>query len=254
MGGNFGKRGTKRCQKHLKTRKPGRKLKFLASVCFRDHLAAAVSLVSELYPIDGVGKFGGRGGDFGKRDAGRRKKTPETRIPGRKLKFLASVCFRGPPSAPATAWPRWFRQFRIFIRQTVLVNWVGDFGKLESKRLQKRLQTRIPGRKVEFAASVFPRARLAAPVSLVSDIYPIDGVGKFGAMGGGFWKLETARLQKTPENADTGAEAQISSFRLLPWASVCFRGRLAAVISLVSDIYPLSGIGKLGGNFGKSET
>ena len=49
-------------KKQPKTRIPGRQLKFLASVCFRDHLAAAVSLVSELYPIDGVGKFGGEGG------------------------------------------------------------------------------------------------------------------------------------------------------------------------------------------------
>ena len=40
---------------------------------------------------------------------------------------------------------------------------------------------------------------------------------------------------------------KISSPLLRLWASVCFIGRLAAVVSLLSDIYPISGIGKFGG-------
>ena len=68
-----------------------------------------------------------------------------------------------------------------------------------------------------------------------------------GAIGGFRKKRDAGRLQKTPENADTMAEDQISSFRLLPGASVCFHDRLAAVASLVSELYPIDGVGKLGG-------
>ena len=68
-------------------------------------------------------------------------------------------------------------------------------------------------------------------------------------MGGGvgFWKTGHQNAPKTPENADTRAESNISSFRLLPWASVFFRDRSAAVVSLDSDIYPIDGVGKCGG-------
>ena len=41
-------------------------------------------------------------------------------------------------------------------------------------------------------------------------------------------------------------EAKIPSFRLLPWASFCFRGRVAAVVSLASELYPLYDIGNSG--------
>ena len=87
-----------------------------ASVCFRDRLVAVVLLVSELYPTDGVGKFGGWGGGIlGNGTPAGAKNQPKTRIPGRDLKFIASVCVRGLPSASAgfrasaAAWPRWFR-------------------------------------------------------------------------------------------------------------------------------------------------
>ena len=62
-------------------------------VCFRGRLVSAVSLASELYPVYGIGKFGGRA-DIGKRGTERLQKHLETRVPGRKLKFLASVDFR----------------------------------------------------------------------------------------------------------------------------------------------------------------
>ena len=38
----------------------------------------------------------------------------------------------------------------------------------------------------------------------------------------------------------------MSSFRLLPWASVCFRGRVVAAVSLACEFYPLYDIGNLG--------
>ena len=46
--------------------------------------------------------------------------------------------------------------------------------------------------------------------------------------------------------AETWAGFAKYCFRLLPPASVSFRGRLAAVVSLVSDIHLIDGVGKLG--------
>ena len=97
-------------KKHPKTRIPGRKLKISSfrllpwdAACFRDRLAAAVSLVSDMYPIDSVGKFGGGCvcGAFWKFGNRKASKLLKTRIPGRKITFLVSVCFRGLPSASA---------------------------------------------------------------------------------------------------------------------------------------------------------
>ena len=65
-------------------------------------------------------------------------------------------------------------------------------------------------------------------------------------MGGGGSENRKAKGAKTPENAGTIGDAKISSFRMLPCASVCFRSRLAAAVSLISELYPLYDIGKSG--------
>ena len=57
-------------------------------------------------------------------------------------------------------------------------------------------------------------------VSLVREAYPTDGVGKLR----GILKIGNQKESKAPGNADHMTEAQISSFRLLPWGSVRFRG------------------------------
>ena len=72
-----------------------------APVSFRGRLATVVTLVSDIHLVDGVGKLGDGGGilvNWKPKGA----KTPKTRIPGRKIKFLASVCFRGVPRASST--------------------------------------------------------------------------------------------------------------------------------------------------------
>ena len=61
------------------------------------------------------------------------------------------------------------------------------------------------------------------------------------------------KVSRTPENAEARAEAKISSFRLLPLASVFFRGRVVAVVSLASELYPLYDIGKFGWVLGNGE-
>ena len=93
--GDFEKWGTKRRLEHLETRQQGAELKFLlprATVCFSGRLVAMVSLVADLYPVSGIGKFGVV--DFGKRDPKGVKKHLQMRKSRRKLKFLASVGFR----------------------------------------------------------------------------------------------------------------------------------------------------------------
>ena len=80
-----------------------------ASVCFRDRLAAVLSLVPDIYPLSGIGKFGGRILENWKPKGA--KKRLKTRILGQKLKFPASVCFRGMSSASAAVWPMWFLLF-----------------------------------------------------------------------------------------------------------------------------------------------
>ena len=76
-------------------------------------------------------------------------------------------------------------------------------------------------------------------------------------MGGGFGKCETRRRDETPGKSETMDGAKIYISRLLPRASVCFRGHLAAAVALGSELYLLPGIGILvgrWGNFGKLET
>ena len=59
-------------------------------------MAAVVSLVSEFYPLDGIGKFGG---NFGKWETERCEEPLETRNLRRALKFLAPVFPRLNPRA-----------------------------------------------------------------------------------------------------------------------------------------------------------
>ena len=105
------------------------------------------------------------------------------------------------------------------------------------------METRKLGRYLKFLASVCSRGRLGSAVSLVAEIYPLQGIGKFG---GDLGKWETERCDKTPGNAVTRADAKISSHRKLPRASVCFRGRVVAVVSLASELYQIYDIGKFG--------
>ena len=61
-------------------------------------------------------------------------------------------------------------------------------------------------------------------------------------------------MWKTPENAETRVGDKVPSFRLPPLTSVCFRGRLAAAVSLISELYQIWSFCKLGGWGGYSKT
>ena len=121
----------------------------------------------------------------------------------------------------------------------------GDFGERGATRCQKtpgnaetREGAKIPSVRLLPWVPVCFRVRVVAAVSLVSELYPVYGIGKFGGVVG-FGKRGTKRREKEPVNLETRAGSNISRFRPLPWASVCFRGRVAAVVSLASELYPL---------------
>ena len=56
-----------------------------------------------------------------------------------------------------------------------------------------------------------------------------------GELRGIFWKWGTERRHEHLETRKPGRKLNF----LLPRAPVCFRGRLVAVVSLVSELYPI---------------
>ena len=79
-------------------------------VCARYRLGAAGSLVSDVYTVGDVGKFGRKG--WGKFRKTERREGLKKRLSGDStagVVRLAPACFRGLPSAPASAYVRRFR-------------------------------------------------------------------------------------------------------------------------------------------------
>ena len=149
-------------RKNLEARIPDRCLKFLrfrlpprASVFVRGRLVAVVSLVSDIYPLSRIGKFGG-GGYFGKSEPERLQEILETLTPWRRLTFPASACFRVIPSSPAAARQRWFRGFRLNILYRALVNsWaMWEFRKMGNRKAPKTPENADTREGLKFLASV----------------------------------------------------------------------------------------------------
>ena len=116
----------------------------------------------------------------------------------------------------------------------------GIFWKWGTERRHEHLETRKPGSGGKISSALLlprPRGRGGfVNFGIISDIgYWLI----IGGIIGGFWEIGDQKESRTPENAETGAEAKIPSFRLLPRAPVFFRGRLVAVVSLVSELYPV---------------
>ena len=115
-------------------------------------------LALNISPMYDICKFGGAIFENGTPKGAKRPEHADTEegdgIPSIRLLPRA-------PPASATDWPRRFRLFRIYIssigywRFVVVVGGaMGDFGKWETGRPQKRLETRIPFRRLKFLAPV----------------------------------------------------------------------------------------------------
>ena len=103
------------------------------------------------------------------------------------------------------------------------------------KGVKKHLETRIQWQKLKFLASVDFRL-LPRPLGRGGFVsFGILPARRYCEIGGGILEKGHPKARNTPGNAETRAVAKIPSFRLLPRASVCFRGRAFAAVSLVSD-------------------
>ena len=127
---------------------------------------------------------------------------------------------------------------------------MGGGGKWKEENYEENGQNGINGRNkggvgeiLLPSASVSFRGRVAAVVSSVSDIHLLGSVGKCMWGGIGNWKEENNE-ENGPENGLNGRNKGGVGQILLPSASVNFRGRLAAVVTLVSDIHLVGSVGK----------
>ena len=94
-------------------------------------------------------------------------------------------------------------------------------------KVRKRQENRKPGRHLNIYSSplrpresVFFRGRLAAVVSLVSELYLLLDIGILVGRCGNFGKMGNPKVRKTPEDAGNRAVAKIYSPRLDPRGSV----------------------------------